>query len=137
MNIIEQNKEKVNGVLKTFDRMIINGYILQLCNYRQFQYYLIQNNIELKDFNKFAVEQTELLCEHIEKYSKTNKVEIQYLTCGKTDKQELAYNSYLNDTAKNGLIAAYSVVEMCNSMTVKANRETKKLEIVSKPTNRY
>ena len=28
MNIIEQNKEKVNGVLKTFDRMIVNGYRL-------------------------------------------------------------------------------------------------------------
>ena len=25
MNIIEQNKEKVNGVLKIFDRMIVNG----------------------------------------------------------------------------------------------------------------
>ncbi len=26
MNIIEQNKEKINGILETFDRMIINGY---------------------------------------------------------------------------------------------------------------
>ena len=28
MNIIEQNKEKINGILETFDRMIINGYSL-------------------------------------------------------------------------------------------------------------
>ena len=52
MNILEQNKEKINGILETFDRMIINGYILQLCNYRQFLFYLIQNNIKLKDFDK-------------------------------------------------------------------------------------
>jgi len=32
MNIIEQNKEKINGILETFDRMIINGYSLNLCN---------------------------------------------------------------------------------------------------------
>jgi len=44
----EQNKEKINGVLKTFDRMIINVYLLNLCNYRQFLYYLIKNNIKLK-----------------------------------------------------------------------------------------
>ena len=25
MNIIKQNEEKINGVLETFDRMIING----------------------------------------------------------------------------------------------------------------
>ena len=53
MNIIEQNKEKVNGILKTFDRMKVNGYILQLCNYRQIQYYLVENKVQLKDFNKF------------------------------------------------------------------------------------
>ena len=28
MNIIEQNKEKINGILETFDRMIINGLLL-------------------------------------------------------------------------------------------------------------
>ena len=41
MNIIEQNKEKINGILETFDRMIINGYSLNLCNYRHFLYYFI------------------------------------------------------------------------------------------------
>ena len=30
MNIIEQNKEKINGILEIFDRMIINGYSLNL-----------------------------------------------------------------------------------------------------------
>jgi len=61
MNIIEKFKDKINGVLETFDRMIINGYILQLCNYRQFLYYLIQNNIKLVDFNRFAQDQTNIL----------------------------------------------------------------------------
>ena len=50
MNIIEQNKEKINGILETFDRMIINGYSLNLCNYRHFLYYLIQNDVKLVDF---------------------------------------------------------------------------------------
>ena len=54
MNIIEQNKEKINGILETFDRMIINGYSLNLCNYRHFLYYLIQNDVKLVDFDKFA-----------------------------------------------------------------------------------
>ena len=76
MNIIEQNKEKINGILETFDRMIINGYILQLCNYRQFLYYLIQNDIKFKDFDKFALSQTEILCNHIDSYIKDNNCDI-------------------------------------------------------------
>lgn len=59
MNIIEQNKGKINGILETFDRMIINGYSLNLCNYRHFLYYLIQNDVKLVDFDRFAQKETE------------------------------------------------------------------------------
>ena len=92
MNIIEQNKEKINGILETFDRMIINGYILQLCNYRQFLYYLIQNNIKLKDFDKFALQQTESLCNHIDNYIKENNCKTIYLNSGKISKSEIVEN---------------------------------------------
>ena len=68
MNILEQNKEKINGVFETFDRMIINGYLLNLCNYRHFLYYLIQNDIKLKDFDMFAEKQPDSLCDNIESY---------------------------------------------------------------------
>ena len=74
MNIIKQNEGKINGVLEIFDRMIINGYLLNLCNYKQFLYYLIQNNIQVKNFNSFALEQTNSLCSHIEEYIKENMV---------------------------------------------------------------
>ena len=58
MNIIEQNKEKNQWYLETFDRMIINGYLLNPCNYRYFLFYLIENNIKLVDFDKFALKET-------------------------------------------------------------------------------
>lgn len=134
MNILEQNQEKINGILETFDRMIINGYLLNLCNYRQFLYYLIQNNIKLKAFDKFALEQTNSLCENIETYVKKNNAEIHYLNSGKIDKDEYVRNILDNKENKTGLITALSTVEICNTMTVKPNRETQKLEVTSRPT---
>ncbi len=134
MNIIEQNKEKINGILETFDRMIINGYLLNLCNYRQFLYYLIQNDVKLKDFDKFALEQTDSLCKNIEKYVKNNNAEITYLNSGKIDKDAFARNIYNENPSKKGLIAALSTVELCNTMTVKPNHKTQKLEVTSRPT---
>lgn len=89
MNILEQNKEKSNGVLETFDRMIINGYLLNLCNYRHFLFYLIQNDIKLVDFDKFASKETNDLCNHIDNYIKENNVETSYLNSGKIDKNEI------------------------------------------------
>jgi hypothetical protein len=134
MNILEQNKEKINGFLETFDRMIINGYLLNLCNYRQFLYYLIQNNIKLKDFNKFALEQTSLLCNHIDSYIKENNVETIYLNSGKIDKNEIVMKELKKNSDKEGLISALSTVEICNTMTVNPNHESQKLEVTSRPT---
>ena len=114
--------------------MIINGYLLNLCNYRHFLFYLIQNNIKLKDFDKFALEQTNELCNHIDSYIKENNVETIYLNSGKIDKNEIVVNELNKYPNKTGLITALSVVEVCNTMTVKPNHETQKLEVTSRPT---
>ena len=114
--------------------MIINGYILQLCNYRQFLYYLIQNDIKLKDFDKFALSQTEILCNHIDKYIKDNNCKTIYLNSGKIDKNEIIMNELNKKDNKTGLITVLSAVEVCNTMTVKPNKETQKLEVTQRPT---
>ena len=134
MNILEQYKDKINGILSTFDRMIIKGYILQLCNYRQFLFYLIQNNIKLKDFGKFASEQTGILSDNIDKYILDNNVNLEYISTTKIDKGALALEEFYKDTSKTGLIAAYSVVELCDTMTVVPNKVSKHLEIQSRKT---
>ena len=134
MNIIEQNKEKIKGNLSTFDRMIVNGYILPLQNPRLFLFYLIQNDVKLKDFDKFAEEQTASLCNHIENFIKENNAELEFLKSGKENKDELARIKFEKSNNKIGLIAAFSAVEICRAMTVKANHETKKLEPASKNT---
>lgn len=134
MNILEQNKEKINGIFSTFDRMIINGYILPLQNPRLFQFYLIQNNIKFVDFKEFAEKQTSSLCSHIDNYIQENNVTLQYLKSGKEDKQALAKTALVESNNKVGLIAAFSAVELCRTSTIQANHETKKLEPTIKNT---
>ena len=134
MNIIKQNEEKINGILETFDRMIINGYLLNLCNYKQFLYYLIQNKVLLKDFSDFALKQTNSLCDNIDNYIKENNVELKYLSSGKINKDELARAEFEKSNNKVGLISAFSVVELCNTITVQPNHETQLLEVSSRAT---
>ena len=134
MNIIQQNEEKINGILETFDRMIINGYILQLQNPRQFLFYLISNNVNLTDFAKFAEGKTKSLCEHIDSFINNNNVVTQYLNSSNSNMDEIARAEFEKVPNKTGLIAAFSTVELCRTMTVAPNRSIKKLEVVSKPT---
>jgi len=62
MNIIKDFDDKINGILQTFDRLLINGYLSHLFNYNKFLYYLIENKVKLKDFKEFANQQTGSLC---------------------------------------------------------------------------
>lgn len=50
------------------------------------------------------------------------------------DKGELAWQVYLEKPDKEGLICAFSAVEPCKTITVKPNRESKKLEVTSRGT---
>lgn len=134
MNILEQNKEKINGIFSTFDRMIINGYIFPLQNPRLFQYYLIQNDVKFVDFREYAEQQTTLLCNHIENYIKERDVILTYLKSGKDNKQEIVQEILEKSNNKEGLIAAFSVVELCRTSTIQGNKETKKLEPTIKNT---
>ena len=79
MNIIEHYSDKINGVLSSFDRIIINGYILFLQNPRQFLFYLISNSVKLLDFHSFAKSQTDSLFLHIDSYANDCGVDIYLL----------------------------------------------------------
>lgn len=134
MNILEQYNDKINGLLQSFDRIIINGYILALQNPRLFLFYLISNDIKLVDFKSFAEIQTSSLCTHIEQYIKDNGASLTYLPSARENKDTLARNIFDQNPDKTGLIAAFSTVEVCRTMTVISNHDTKKLETASRNT---
>lgn len=134
MNIIEHYSDKINGALSSFDRIIINGYILSLQNPRQFLFYLISNSVKLLDFHSFAKSQTDSLCLHIDSYANDCGVDITYLSSPKTNKDELARAAFDKDPSRTGLIAAFSSVELCRTMTVVSNHQTLKLETASRQT---
>lgn len=134
MNIIEKYNEKIKGQLTGFDRIIINGFNRQLNNHRQFLFYLIQNDCKLKDFKQFAEEHTKSLCEHIDKIVKDENRPIYYIQSSKVNKDEIARNLYKENPIDKGLVCAISTMELCDTMTVKGNKETQKLEITRRPT---
>ena len=134
MNIIDKYNENIKGELTGFDRIIINGYNRQLNNKRQFLFYLIQNNCQLKDFKPFAEEHTKSLCNHIDKIVKDENRPTYYVQSSKVNKDEIARNLYKENPIDKGLVCAISTMEVCDTMTVKGNKKTQLLEIVRKST---
>lgn len=134
MNIIEKYQEKIKGQLSGFDRIIINGFSRQLNNNRQFLFYLIQNNCDLKDFKTFAEEHTKSLCTHIDNIVQEENRPMYYVQSPKVNKDEIARNLLKENPIDKGLVCAISTMELCDTMTVKGNKETKLLEVTRKST---
>ena len=134
MNIIEQNKEKIKGVLTGFDRIIINGHSRQLNNCNQFLFYMIQNDCKLVDFDKFAEEHTKSLCNHIDNIVKNEERPSYFINSSKVSKDEIARKLFADSPVEEGLVCCISALEVCDTMTVKGNKQTEKLEITRRST---
>lgn len=134
MNIIEKYNDKIKGILTGFDRIIINGYSRQLNNCRQFLYYMIQNDCNLVDFNKFAEEHTKSLCEHIDKLVSVQNRPTEFIMSSKISKDEVARKLFNESPVEEGLVCCISAMEVCDTMTVRGNKKTEKLEVTRRPT---
>lgn len=129
MKIIEKFKDKINGVLTGFDRMIIKGHIMQLFSDSGKRYFLSQENVLLKDFSEYAEKITKALKENVDKILEETGRPYIYLPSSKTSKEGTAQDVLKRDPVEEGLICVVSALEMGPSIEIKKNKETQKLEI--------
>jgi len=114
--ILEQYKDKINGVFSFFDRMIIKGHIRQFFSPSGKRHFLSYNNILLKDFPAYAQTVTESLCTHIEKIAADMSRPVRYLTSAKIPKEQTALEILGENPVEEGLICVLSVVEYCQTL---------------------
>ncbi|WP_296969473.1 hypothetical protein [Tepidanaerobacter sp. EBM-38] len=129
MKIIKKYQDKINGVLSTFDRIIIKGHIRQFYSPSGKRHFLSANNILYKDFGSYANRVTEDLKNHIKQLTdKVNRPYI-YLNSSKISKEATALKALKDNPIESGLICTIATVELCSSLQAIPNKETQKLEL--------
>ncbi len=123
---------RVLGVLHGFDRMRFRGSKRQLCHVSGMLAWLSYANVLLKEFKLFARDTTARLCESIEAPAKQAGL-FQYLNNARDSKEETALAMARGAGRQQGLIAVLACVEPCQTMQVRGQRDTKKLELCSEP----
>ena len=102
MKIIEKFKDKINGVLSTFDRMIIKGHIRQFFSTSGKMYFLSQENVLLKDFGTYAQTITARIKAHIELIASDMERPLVYLNSSKISKEGTALDILKQDPVEAG-----------------------------------
>ena len=129
---IQRFSDKITGILNGFDRLVLRGTLRPISyvrGIRGFPGFLHHQHIAYKDFGSYVNSVSNQLKEASYQAAAAQQRPVHYLRSSMIDKQALAQTIAAREGIRNGLIALITCVEPCMSFIVRANRETKQLEI--------
>jgi len=123
---------RVLGVLHGFDRMRFRGSKRQLSHVAGMMCWLGYARVPLKEFRLFARDTTAALCESMQGPAEQAGL-FQYVNNLQASKEQTALEMARRHGRREGLIAVLSCVEPCQTLQVRGNPKTKRLELRSEP----
>ena len=127
MLLTERYKDKIDGVLACYDRIVLHGNIPVLCFDGGMTSYLYQNNIKIFDYPDWANALREELREHAERIAKENRLEIEFIRKINAFRKDDRIQSIIKERgAHPGLVHIFSAMETCTSYKPWHDKQTGK-----------
>ena len=129
---IAKHREQIGGVLSGFDRLVFRGTLRAIRYAAGMKAYLIRKGIWVGDFARHVQAVSERLKDSSLSEAQKLGRKIVYLPSSQTDKEALARGLAAERRITSGPVCVLTCVEPCRSFEVYHNRESKKLELVSR-----
>jgi hypothetical protein len=118
----------VLGILHGFDRLRFRGSKRQLCHVTGLLSWLGHLHIPLKEYKLFARDKSLALCQAIEGPAEQAGL-YRFLNSSRDSKEAVALQLAAQHRQRQGLIAVLGCVEPCQTLQVRGNPKSKKLEL--------
>ena len=115
-SFLQQHAEKITGILSCFDRLIFKGY-LPFTYPRAMEAFLQQQQVLLKDFRAFALDQSQKLKEHAQALAAAAGRPYIYLE-KRIRKEDEARRMAAKDGVTQGLVCVFAKLESCSSFKI-------------------
>jgi hypothetical protein len=132
ISFIEKLKDKINGILSGFDRLVIKGIIKPLSYTAGMMNFLYEKNILLKDFGNYVETTSKMIKQSSLKIAEKQNRPVQYLASSQIKKETLAQEIALKAGIVKGLVCILTCVEPCKSYYIRKDRESKQLVLEPK-----
>jgi predicted transcriptional regulator len=119
-------RQKINGSLSCYDRVILTGTIPQICYSQGMTSYLYSKGIRIFDYPKFAEPFREQLRTNAEQLAKENDVEIEFVRKSHIRKEDLVKKVLDKRGYHTGLVHIISAMESCGSYRPWHDKQTGK-----------
>lgn len=130
---IAKHREEIAGVLSGFDRLIFRGTLRSISYPEGMIGYLWANQVRLTEFGKQVLRARERLKQACRAKAEPLRRPRKYLASAGESKEEVAHGIATREKIEEVLVCVLSCVEPCRTFEVYRNRETRKLELVSRP----
>ena len=114
-HLIQRYINKISGVIKCYDRIVVTGTLPVLSNAQHLTSYLYQNNIRIFDYAKFAEPYRDALKQNAEKLAAESDIKIEFIRKGNVRKEALIEAILKKRGTHAGLVHIISVMEGCTS----------------------
>ena len=129
---LSKHAEDVTGTLSGFDRLVFRGTLRRLVYVEGMMSFLYSISVLLKDFGQYALGITKRLKEATLQTANLTSRPVIYLSSSTTKKEDVARQIARDDSVREGLVCILTSVEPCSSFDIFRNRETKRLELVTR-----
>src|SRR5256886_4278659 len=129
---IAKHREEIAGVLSGFDRLIFQGTLRSISYPEGMMGYLWAKQVRLTEFGRHVLRVSERLKQACRAKAEALKRPMKYLASAGESKEEVARGIAAREKIEEGLVCVLSCVEPCQTFDVYRNRETRKLELVSR-----
>jgi hypothetical protein len=126
-----RHAKDIIGVLSGFDRVLFRGCLRSLEYLKGFDAFLAAHRVLYKDFKPFAQRLSDRVKRHAEEFAKRHGRPHLYLTSAAESKEAVAEDVARRDGIRQGLVCVLTSVEPCRTFTVRKNKETKHLDLVT------
>jgi hypothetical protein len=125
---LQRFQQVVVGVLQGFDRLRFRGSKRQLCHVGGMESWLGAMGVLLKDYKCWVRDRTVTLCQAMEGPAEEAGL-YRFLNSSQDSKEEVALQLAAERGCSEGLIAVLGCVEPCQTIQVRGNPQTKRLEL--------
>src|ERR1700752_1513118 len=129
---IAKHEEEVAGVLSGFDRLVFRGTLRSISYPKGMMNYLWAQQVRLTEFGQHVQRVSERLKQAWREKAERLGRPVQYLSSAGGSKEQVARAMQEREKIEEGMVCALSCVEPCQSFEVYGNRETRKLELVTR-----
>jgi len=129
---IAKHREEIAGVLSGFDRLVFRGTLRSISYPEGMMSYSWANQVRLTEFGGHVLRVSERLKQMCRAKAEAAGRPVRYLASAAESKEELARGIAAREGIQQGLVCALSCVEPCQTFEVYRNRETRRLELLSR-----